>query len=199
MAEQLHTQTTTRPLNSISFAEWEACEDPSEIVNGEIIMSPVRFEHALIARFVLFTLYEYLKNNPLGDVFPDNTPYVLDGDEREDWVRGSRIPDVSFVSKERMEAHRKTYGDKPNYLHLSPDLAVEIVSQNDRYSDITSKVAEYLEQGTRLVWVIDPQTRKIKVHTPQNPDGRSLQEDETLSGDPLFPGLELPVKAIFDA
>ena len=63
-----------------------------------------------------------------------------------------RAPDVSFVSRERAEATAEERGFFPG----APDLAVEVISPNDRYSEIEEKVSDWLRAGTQMVVVIDP-------------------------------------------
>ena len=139
-----------------------------------------------------------MKEHPIGEVWFDNTPYILDGDDREEWVRGSLIPDVSFVSKEQLEQHHSLYGTTAKYFHLAPALAVEIVSQHDRYSDIVQKVADYLQHGTQLVWIIDTQSRTIRVHSQDDPDGKILYDADTLSGESVLPDRQMAVSSILD-
>jgi Uma2 family endonuclease len=169
-------------------------EQPFEVVDGEIeTMHPSGRYHARLSRELLTALQAYLDEHPLGEVWPDNTPYLLDGDERDDWVRDSRVPDVSFITRQKMAAHDEKFGDREGPWRLAPDLAVEIVSPNDSYSKIDRKIEDYLRYGTRLVWVIDPQTRKIKVHSPDDPEGTTLREDDVLRGEPVLPGWSMAV------
>ena len=56
------------------------------------------------------------------------------------------------------------------YFDLEPDLAIEILSPNDRPGETHRKIGDYFGAGTRLVWVIDPSTEQVVVH---HPDGRS--------------------------
>ncbi len=166
---------------------------PVEVVDGDmVVMSPPELAHVIIARNLFVSLNDFVSEHQLGEVWPDATPYLLDADDRADWVRGSRVPDVSFVARERMDAHLARYGTE-GPLRLAPDLAVEIVSTHDRYSDLNRKVADYLRYGTRLVWVIDPQVRTVRVVTPDDPGGRILTPDDTLAGDPVLPGWSAPV------
>lgn len=63
-----------------------------------------------------------------------------------------------FFEKNRLAAYKEQTPDREEKpFVLVPDLAIEIVSKNDRYSDINDKVMLYLADGVRLVWVIDPQ------------------------------------------
>jgi Uma2 family endonuclease len=165
---------------------------PVEVVDGDmVVMSPPEFRHVRIAHTLYHLLHAFASKKKLGSAWIE-APYLLDADDRADWVRGSRVSDVSFVARERMDAHLARHGTE-GPLRLAPDLAVEIVSTHDRYSDLNRKVADYLRYGTRLVWVIDPQVRTVRVVTPDDPGGRILTPDDTLAGDPVLPGWSAPV------
>lgn len=69
------------------------------------------------------------------------------------------------------------------------DLAVEIVSSNDRYSDIQAKVALYQSHGVRLIWILDPNHRRVSVYQTQPDTYALLGETDTLSGEDILPDL----------
>jgi Uma2 family endonuclease len=72
-------------------------EQPFELINGEIWeMSPVKFGHSQITKVIYDAIYDYLKENPIGEVFPE-TAFVLE--DKSDWVEGSRVPDVMYIEK----------------------------------------------------------------------------------------------------
>lgn len=190
--------TTQAPLPTVEDYMAAYGEFGAEVVNGEIIpMHPPKRQHVQIAHTLLFSLYDFVEAHQLGEVWTE-APYLLDADDRTDWVRRARVPDVSFVTRARVEAHEKQYADDEGPWRLAPDLAVEIVSPKDSYTDVNYKVAEYLRYGVQLVWVIDPKARTIRVHTPDDPDGHTLGEDGTLTGDPVLPGWSLTVAAILE-
>lgn len=195
MADTIDVQTKGLPL-----AEWMELYDqqPIEVVDGEVVpMSPPGRRHASISDRLFIRLNDYLRKNPIGKAWSDGVVYILDGDDRTDWVKGARVPDVSFISQSRMDEHDAKYEDDGPW-RLAPDLAVEIISPHDKYTYVNQKVADYLHYGTLLVWVIDPRARTIRVHSPADPDGHTLRENETLSGDAVLPNWEMPVKAILD-
>jgi Uma2 family endonuclease len=199
MAEMTKPQTTA-PATPLTLAEYiEAFRDqPIEVVDGEIIvMSPPEVRHVRIARDLFLALHKFASERQLGEVWPDGTAYLLQADDRTDWVRGARIPDVSFVARERMKAHLDEHGEE-GPLRLAPDLAVGIVSPNDKYTDVNQKVTDYLRFGVRLVWVIDPAARTVRAHTPDDSDGKTIGAEETLSGEPMLAGWSLPIKQLID-
>jgi Uma2 family endonuclease len=171
---------------------------PIEVVDGEIVvMSPPQRQHIRIAHDLFRSLDRFLEENQLGRAWLE-APYLLEADDRGDWVRGARTPDLSFIARERVEAHDAQYGDVEGPYRLAPDLAVEIVSPGDSYSTVMQKVADYLRYGVRLVWVIDPQTRAVRIHTQEDPDGRTLSDTDTLSGEPVLAGWSMSIKLLLD-
>ena len=95
-------------------------------------------------------------------------------------VRG---PDLSFVAAARLLAARVP----ASFVPLAPDLAVEIRSPDDRPAAVAEKVANYLDAGTRLVWVIDPAGREVIVHRADGTTTR-LRDSDWLDGEAVLPG-----------
>lgn len=103
-----------------------------------------------------------------------------------------RAPDVAFITAARFPAGRLP----ETYIDGAPDIAVEVISPNDPPSEIEEKVQEYLEAGARLVWVVDPSTRTVAVHSPDR-SPRLLRNDEVLSGEEVLPGFAVRVAELF--
>jgi Uma2 family endonuclease len=104
-----------------------------------------------------------------------------------------RAPDVAFITHERLAPT----GVPTGYFRGVPDLAVEVVSPNDRYTDVAEKIAEWLEYGVRMVVVVDPRRKAVDVHRPGQPT-RTLGMDDTLDGEDVVPGWSLAVRDLFD-
>ena len=87
---------------------------------------------------------------------------------------------------------------KTDFLTLckTPDLAAEVLSPDDRPREVAAKVADWLEAGTRLVWVVDPRERTVTVHETGTAP-RELREDDELTGDDVVPGFRIAISAIF--
>jgi len=169
-----------------------------EIINGEIIeMSPTLFGHFKIVKKLLLAISAYAEQNDLGEAFPEAT-FVIPGFHDNNWVAGSRVPDIAYFIKERLEDYQKSTIEadrKP--LALIPDLAVEVVSENDSYSKVIDKVELYLADGVRLVWVIDPRRKSIAIHKPHTKQITQLEAADTLSGEDVIPGFEILVSTLF--
>ncbi len=160
----------------------------NELVEGRLIrMPPPGFSHGLIAARFAGALLQFVDVRRLGAVAVE-TGYKLARDP--DTVRG---PDVSFVRRERIEATGKPRG----YWSGPPDLAVEVLSPDDRPSEMTRKVREYLTHGVRMVWVIEPDDRTVTVHQP-HVDPVTLTREQELDGGDVVPGFRCAVSRLFD-
>lgn len=173
-------------------------EGPFEIINGRRIQKmPTVFPHSEIAHALFKALFLYLMTRPIGQVYLETT-FVLPDADVQRWVEGARIPDVMFIKAERLAAYKtRPQAEKPLPLMLVPDLTVEIVPQNDSYSDVAEKVAAYLEDGVQMVWVIDPKLQQIAVYQPNAPT-RFLSADDLLEGSELLPDFAIRVGSLFE-
>jgi Uma2 family endonuclease len=155
-----------------------------ELVDGELIaMAPSFALHGMIAGEILGSLWQHVKRNGLGRVLAADAGYVLK--RGPDTVRA---PDAAFVRKGR--------SIEDAFLNGAPDLAVEVISSSDRYSDVEAKVREYLRAGSEMVIVVDPKKQTATVHTPAGT--RLLSMDDTLDGGDVVPGWRLPLRELFE-
>jgi Uma2 family endonuclease len=115
--------------------------------------------------------------------------FVLDPGQNLRWR-----PDVAFVSARQWPLNREL--PESGDWDVVPDLAVEVVSPTDEFSDVVAKVREYFEYGVRRVWVILPEERQVYVYESPT-QVRILAADETLLGEDLFPGFTLPLPRLF--
>jgi len=160
-----------------------------ELVQGELrTMPPGGLDHGDRSSVFDGSLGLYVRTRKLGRVYTNEPGFRLTTDP--DTVRA---PDVAFIRSERL---RET-GVPRGYFHGAPDLAVEVISPNDLYTEVDEKVAEWLEHGTRLVFVVNPRRRTVAVHRPGQPI-RTLGMDDTLSGEDVVPGWSLAVRDLFD-
>ncbi len=106
-----------------------------------------------------------------------------------------RSPDVSWVRRERLAALTDTQRD--TFLPLCPDFVLELRSDSDKLTTLQAKMREYLANGARLGWLIDPQTRTVHIYRPDAPV-ETLSNPERLSGDPVLPGFTLDLRPIWE-
>ena len=103
-----------------------------------------------------------------------------------------RAPDASFISRERLNKVGETDGYWPG----APDLVVEVISPNDRYTEVEAKVSEWLNAGSRMVIVVNPRRRAVRVHrSPTEID--DLVEGDTIDGSDVVPGWSMPISGLF--
>ncbi len=160
----------------------------TELVRGEVRrMAPAGNVHGRIAVNVTISLGQYVRENNLGTVYAAETGFKISSDP--DTVRA---PDVAFISRDRVEEMGEVEGFWPG----APDLAVEVVSPNDLYTEVEEKVLSWLEAGSRMVVVVDPRNRTVSVRRRQA-EVQILMEHDTLDGGDVVPGWELPVADVF--
>ena len=105
-----------------------------------------------------------------------------------------RSPDSSWVSRERWEALSRD--EKRRFSQLVPDFVLEIRSPSDRLPDLQAKMAEYIDNGVRLGWLIDCDARTVEVYRPGQEVER-LDQPDAVSGGPVLPGFELNLVEIW--
>lgn len=172
-------------------------EAPFELINGErIAIVPGVASHITTIRAIMRILDAHIVEHQLGQVFSE-APFILE--DKPDWVKGSRVPDVLFFSAERFNQYIK---DNPEWKSrpfvLVPDLAVEVVSPNDTFSDVTKKAEQYLKDGVQLVWIVDPQQEQVIVYQQGQNILHKLEKDDLVSGHSVIPNFEAQVSHFFE-
>jgi Uma2 family endonuclease len=108
---------------------------------------------------------------------------------------GDRSPDASWVKLERWNA--LTSEERKRFPPICPDFVIELRSENDNLRELQEKMKEYLANGIRLGWLIDPKTQKVEITRP-NQKVEVLQSPTILSGEDVLPGFVLDLQFIFD-
>ena len=182
---------TSALLTADEFFHHPAAQEASELVRGEIrMMTPAGGRHNVIALRVAMRLTSFVEERALGMVFTDNLGYHLPiPGEPRDTVRA---PDASFVRAEQLPGGEVPIG----FLRCAPDLAVEVLSPDDRPGELAARMRDYFAAGTRSVWVVDPDARTVTVHAPDGPT-REVAPHDALDGDPVLPGFQLPIATLF--
>lgn len=151
----------------------------TELVAGRLLIrEPAGLRHGRIAAELAIQLGAYVRDRSLGRVYAAETGFKLATDP--DTVRA---PDVAFISRERAPDP-----EPEGYPELAPDLVAEVLSPGDRPGEVLAKVADWLNAGSRLVWVVDPRRRFIRVYR-QDGSESVVTEDGTYSvGEDVVPG-----------
>ena len=161
-----------------------APEREYEIINGipeEKEMAGAR--HGGVTARLLIELGIHVKQHKLGGLYTPDTTFQIGANER--------LPDISFIAKQRIP----TEGEPEGLWPLAPDLAVEVVSPNDYYDKVQSKMRAYFAAGVREVWVVAPEFQTVTIyHSPTRTT--ILSEDDELTSE-LLPGFRCPLRDIF--
>jgi Uma2 family endonuclease len=105
-----------------------------------------------------------------------------------------RLPDLAFISWDRLPGRKMP---TTPILDLAPDLAVEVLSKGNTKAEMKRKLREYFDAGVRLVWLIDPRTRTVLVHTSPKAS-KKLGQGQDLDGGDVLPGFALSLAELFE-
>jgi Uma2 family endonuclease len=106
----------------------------------------------------------------------------------------NRSPDASWVKRERLAALNP---DPTRFLPIAPDFAAELRSANDSLRKLQEKMQEYIDNGVRLGWLIDPQNQRVEIYRPGR-EVEVLQSPASLSGEDVLPGFILDLTQILN-
>jgi Uma2 family endonuclease len=150
--------------------------------NGKIIvMSPTT---SLTGRWnarISGKLFNWNENFNLGEVFDSSSGFTL--------PNGAVLsPDASWISREHWDALDKNEQNK--FASICPDFIVELRSASDKLNEVREKMEEYMANGCRLGWLVDPNKRQTMVYLP---DGsvQVIPFEQKLNGGDVLPGFEL--------
>ncbi len=159
-----------------------------ELVDGHLVERNVSALSSLVASKLNRLLGDYCEPGNIAWIFAADCGYrCFPG--HPDRVRK---PDVSAVLRDRLPVEQLDEG----YITIAPDLAVEVISPNDLAYEVEKKVREYLEAGVRLVWVVYPPTRLVRIHRADQTVAE-LRESDELSGEDVIPGFRCRVGDLF--
>lgn len=153
------------------------------------MMSPAGGEHGWIASRLDRLLGVYVDDHKLGAVFAAETGFRIS--TNPDTVRA---PDVAFVRQDQMDK----LDNLKTYLPLAPDLVAEVLSPNDSSSEVEAKAQMWLNAGSQMVLVVDPENSSIRVYRdPSNIE--VLHERDILDASDVVDGWKLNVGDVFPA
>ena len=176
----------------LTIEQYAALDEPVgtryELSEGELIVTPSASHfHNKIRDRLNGRLQAFLETHPCGEVSSE-TDVKLAADV-------VRRPDVAFFRQERIGGI--DYDQVP--LPIAPDLAIEIVSKNDRADDLNLKVSQYLQAGVQAVWLFYPLTQLAYRYVPGklDPEVRSSKAGDRIEEPELLSGFSLPLSEIF--
>ena len=127
--------------------------------------------------------------------YRDGTGIVFDSNAGFTLPNGAvRAPDASWLLLSRWQT--LTPDQQAKFAPICPDFVIELRSPSDDLPIIQTKMAEYLTNGARLGWLIDPQNRQVHIYRPNRPI-TILNTPTTISADPELPGFTLNLQTIW--
>jgi Uma2 family endonuclease len=154
-----------------------------ELVDGELVdVSGNTPLHNRLRDYLISLLCDYVKKNGLGEVISEQE-YAFGGN--------AYGPDLSFFVPDKMPLLE----DRRRVQRFVPDLAIEIVSQNDTFARLAQKADRYRKCGTQEVWILDPESRRAFVFSPER---NQILDDNGQFESPLIPGFSIRISDLFD-
>ncbi|MBI2480688.1 MAG: Uma2 family endonuclease [Planctomycetia bacterium] len=180
------------PSQQTSFTPEDLLHMPDgkmfELVHGQLVEKNMGFKSARIGLKIAAALSDHVEKNGLGWVNGADAGYQCFPDDPSK----VRKPDVSFIRGGRLAASDEPRG----HCTIAPDLAVEVVSPNDEFSQVSTKVHEYLDAAVQLVWVVDPVGEEVLVYR-QDGTRAMLTGKDYLDGESVVPGYRCLVADLF--
>ena len=146
-----------------------------------IIVPPVGGESGNQEADLITDLNIWNRQTKLGKVFSSSTIFKLPSGAK-------RSPDAAWVKLERWQA--LSLEQRKKFPPLAPDFVIELRSESDRLKPLQDKMQEYLENGVRLGWLINPQDRQVEIYRQNQPVEVGIIPIK-LSGENVLPGFEL--------
>jgi Uma2 family endonuclease len=183
MSTSVTTKTEYTPEDLLAMSDGKSYE----LVGGQLVERNVGIKSSWVALRLGTRLGQYCEEHAIGwpldaesgyQCFPHDPKLV-------------RRPDISFVKYGRFPD-----GELPEgWAKIVPDLVVEVVSRRDTVYKLEEKLADYQKVRVPLIWVINPNSRTVKVHRA---DGSvsNLTENDDLSGEDVIPGFRCPIREI---
>ena len=156
--------------------------------NGDlIIMPPTGGETGNYNSGLNGELWLWNKQSKLGKTFDSSTGFKLPNG-------ANRSPDAAWISLERWNSLSRE--EKATFLPLCPDFVIELLSPSDTLKATREKMGEYLDNGTRLAWLINPRSKQVEIYRPSQ-DVEILESPQSLSGETVLPGFVLNIGEIW--
>ena len=156
---------------------------------GEIIiMSPTGNITSWFNSGINAALYNWNTQTKLGIILDSNGGITLPN-------KAVRSPDAAFIHKDRWV--KLTTDDKKKFAHICPDFVLEIRSESDSVQELKTKMKEYIDNGCRLAWLIDPKNKETHVYRTTG-SNEVISFDKELSGEEVMPGFSIDLSKIFN-
>lgn len=152
-----------------------------------IVMPPTGGETSGRNAEITMQLRLWAKRDGTGTTFDSSGGFLLPN-------KAVRSPDAAWIKRSRLAM--LTAEQKKKFIPLCPDFVLELRSPTDSLSVLQNKMQEYLDNGARLAWLIDPEHRRVYIYHPQAPM-EQLEGPEMVSGDPVLAGFVLDLREVW--
>lgn len=152
-----------------------------------IVMPPTGGETGNRNAGITAQLWLWNNQNQLGLVFDSSTGFKLPNG-------ADRSPDASWLKLERWNTLNQEQKEK--FIPLCPDFVIELLSPSDNLRMLQDKMKEYLDNGTRLGWLINRKAQQVEIYR-SNQEVEAIQSPATLSGEDVLPGFILDLEKIW--
>ena len=182
--------------NSLQMTDeqfFQLCQDNRDLrfernSNGDIlIVPPTGGETSNKNSDITYQLYAWNRKNQLGVTFDSSGGFKLPNG-------ADRSPDASWITLEKW--NNLTPQQRQKFLPLCPDFVIELRSPTDSLKTLQNKMKEYLENGTKLGWLINPKTKQVEIYR-QGKEVEILDNPQTLSGENVLPNFILDLELIW--
>ena len=182
-------RVTPEQFEQLAYAEQLARLELTK--TGELItMSPTGGTAGRKNSRLTQQLRNWADRDGTGEVFDSSTVFVLPNGAR-------RSPDVSWIKLERW--NQLTQAQQDGFPPLAPDFVIELVSpsdvKNQRYEDLQAKMQEYLDNGVKLGWLIEPSAKTVEIYRSER-QVEILNNPQTLSREDVLPRFILDLSEI---
>ncbi len=183
---------TVPPMTDEEFAEFVA-EHPDlwfeMTAEGELLIMPPNHSTTGAQNGELSgQLRDWARRDQRGIVGDSSTGFVLPNGAR-------RSPDASWTRK--ADIRNLPERSQNGYWHLSPAFAIELRSHSDRLRILRAKMREYIENGTELGWLIDPESQTVEIYRP-NREPEMVVGAERIEGEGPVEGFVLELRTVWD-
>ena len=195
----IQTESTPLTVNLPAIAQmtseqfYEFCAANRDLriertANGEVIIMPPAFSDTGNRNIKISQqLANWADQDGTGETFDSSTGFTLPNG-------ATRSPDASWIKLERWNA--LTEDQKASFAPICPDFVIELRSSSDTLIGSQNKMQEYIANGVSLGWLIDRKSKTVYIYRP-NQEPESLDNPETVSGEPELPGFVLRMAKIW--
>lgn len=190
-------------VSSLNLDDWQlgkiSADNPNLRIEltakGELaIMPPAHTETGWQEGELLYQITHWAKSDGTGVTFSPSAGFRLpDG--------AVYAPDVAWMPRARWQAWldeqaAKDRQDRAGFASFCPDFVLELRSPSDTLVSVQRKLEQYIANGARLGWLLDPPRKRVHIYRPGTPTA-VLENPATLSGDPVLPGFELNLRELW--